>query len=91
MVVRDDGRANSTERSDRQEWNALSERIVTFAGITTRSIPVLANESAPRKVRESGKLIVDKKQQQEKANEPICESREGRIIECKVLDLNDFS
>jgi hypothetical protein len=45
----------------------------------------------PRKVRESGKWIADKKQQPKKANEWICESREGRIIECKLLDLNDFA
>jgi hypothetical protein len=44
MVVSDDGRANSTERSDRQQQKVLSERIVTFAGITINSIPHRANE-----------------------------------------------
>jgi hypothetical protein len=43
-----------------------SERIVTCAGITTLSIPHLSNEFAPRKVRESGKLIADKKNNQKR-------------------------
>jgi hypothetical protein len=47
----------------------LSERIVTFAGITIDSIPHPSNECSPRKIRESGKWIDDKRQQQEKAND----------------------
>jgi hypothetical protein len=69
----------------------LSERIVTVAGITTHSISHRSNEFAPRNARESGKWIDDKKQQPANANESICESRDGRIIECKLLDLNDFA
>jgi hypothetical protein len=61
MVVRDDGRANSTERSDRQKWKAFSEMIVTVAGITIDSIPHLSNEYAPRKVSELGNVTMDKK------------------------------